>query len=578
MNTITGAKYLWKMPQAQEQHVINIAATYNLSIPIAHTLLSRGFTDHDAINSFLFCSFEQNVAHPSRLKDANKAVDRLLYAIMNKEPILIFGDYDVDGITSSALMMISLLPLHANVNFYLPHRVKDGYGISTKIVERAARNGYKVIVTVDNGITAIEPAARAKELGIDMIITDHHRPHAQLPDAYAIVNPNQAACEYPFKKLAGVGVAFKLLSLLYEQKGLALPAKAYELLLLGTVADVVALHGENRYWVRHGLHYVNNVESLSLKALKQNGKLVKPLISSLDIGFSITPQINALGRLEDPRQGVKFLIGADQQEVQEVGRILFELNEARKEIERSIVAEVQQMIELGVIDVATENIIIASSKSWPPGVIGLVASRLVSAYGKPTILLHETKEGLLKGSCRSIGAFNMFDALQVCKEFLLQFGGHSQAAGLSLKKEMLPQLKERLEQLVREQLTPEDLKQKVTIDAEAKLRDFNQKFMADMRHLEPFGCENEQPNFCIDDVVVVQKPQLLKDVHVKCSVFADGVIKPVIFFNRPDIYNLLLEHEHDSFSLAAHVQENHWNGRSNIELTGIDVAIKGKLS
>ena len=313
MHIITGAKYLWKMPQAQEQHVINIAATYNLSIPIAHTLLSRGFTDHDAINSFLFCSFEQNVAHASRLKDATKAVDRILYAIMNKEPMLIFGDYDVDGITSSALMMISLLPLGANVNFYLPHRVKDGYGISTKIVDRAARNGYKVIVTVDNGITALEPAARAKELGIDMIITDHHRPHAELPDAYAIVNPNQTACEYPFKKLAGVGVAFKILSLLYEQKGLSLPAKAYELLLLGTIADVVALHGENRYWVRHGLHYVNKVESLSLKALKQNGKLVKPLISSLDIGFSITPQINALGRLEDPRQGVKFLIGADQQ-------------------------------------------------------------------------------------------------------------------------------------------------------------------------------------------------------------------------------------------------------------------------
>ncbi len=578
MNIITGAKYLWKMPNVSSQHIVNIAATYNLSIPIAHTLLSRGFTDHDAINSFLFCSFEQNVAHPSRLKDANKAVDRMLSAILHKEPILIFGDYDVDGITSSALMMICLLPLGAQVNFYLPHRVKDGYGISTKIVERAARNGYKVIVTVDNGITAIEPAARAKELGIDMIITDHHRPHTTLPDAYAIVNPNQTACEYPFKKLAGVGVAFKLLSLLYEQKGLPLPAKAYELLLLGTVADVVALHGENRYWVRHGLQYINKVESLSLKMLKQNGKLIKPSLSSLDIGFSITPQINALGRLEDPRQGVKFLIGADPQDVQNVGRILLELNEARKDIERSIVKDVQQMIELGVIDITSENIIIASSKSWPPGVIGLVASRLVSAYGKPTILLHETKEGLLKGSCRSISAFNMFDALQSCKDFLLQFGGHSQAAGLSLKKEMLPQLKEHLENLVRVQLTPADLRLKVTIDAEARLHDFNQKFMGDMRHLEPFGCENEQPTFIIEDVVMVQKPQLLKEAHVKCSVFADGVIKPVIFFNRPDLYKLFEQYEHDSFSLAAQVHENHWNGRSTIELTGIDVAMKERLS
>jgi single-stranded-DNA-specific exonuclease len=573
MKIITGAKYLWKMPQVIEQHIINIAATYNLSIPIAHTLLSRGFTDHDAINSFLFSSFEKDVAHPSHLKDANKAVDRLLYAIMSKEPILIFGDYDVDGITSSALMMICLLPLHANVNFYLPHRVKDGYGISTSIVERAARNGYKLIITVDNGITAFEPAARAKELGIDMIITDHHRPHHELPDAFAIINPNQKDCTYPFKKLAGVGVAFKFLSLVYERKGLPLPAKAYELLLLGTIADVVSLYGENRYWVRHGLQYVNNVESLSFKALKQNGKLVKPIINSLDIGFSITPQINALGRLEDPRQGVKFLIGADNVQVQEVGRVLFELNEARKEIERSIVAQVQQMIELGVVDIS-QNIIVASSHQWPPGVIGLVASRLVSAYGKPTILLHETKNGILKGSCRSIAEFNMFDALDQCKDLLMQFGGHSQAAGLSLKKDQLPQLKERLAQLIKEQLTPEDLQQKIVVDAQASLRDFNQKFMDDLRHLEPFGCDNAQPVFSIHDVVVVQKPKLLKDVHVKCSVFADGVIKPVIFFNRPDIYELLMKLEHESFSLAAQAQENQWNGRTNIELTGIDIAVR----
>lgn len=576
MKTI-GAKYIWQMPDVATDQIANIASTYNISMPIAHTLLSRGFTDHDAIRSFLFSSYEQDVAHPSLLKDANKAVDRILKAIAAQEPILIFGDYDVDGITSASLMMISLMPLGAKVNFYLPHRVKDGYGISTKIVERAARNGYKLIITVDNGITAFEPALKAKELGVDLIITDHHRQHDELPDAFAVVNPNQFDCQYPFKKLAGVGVSFKLLSLLYEQKGLTLPAKAYELLLLGTIADVVPLHGENRYWVRHGLQYINKVESLSFRTLKHNGKLVKPLISSMDIGFSIAPQINALGRLQDPRQGVKFLIGSHEPEVQEVGRVLFELNETRKEIERSIVAEIQQMVELGVIDPVNENIIIASSKNWPPGVIGLVASRIVGLYGKPVILLHETKDGLLKGSCRSIDAFNMFDGLHECKEHLLQFGGHSQAAGLSLKKEELPPLKEKLEALIAEQLTPEDLQQKLIIDADAKLHEFNQRFIKDLAHLEPFGCENKQPVFAIHDVVVVQKPKLLKEAHVKCSVFADGVIKPVIFFNRPDIYEKLLSQEHDSFSLAAQVQENHWNGRVNIELTGIDIATKESL-
>ena len=574
VNIISGAKYLWKLPAVDDQKIVNIASTYNISIPIAHTLISRGYTDHDAINSFLFSSLEKDVAHPSLMKDAQKATDRILHAIANKEPILVFGDYDVDGITSAALMMISLLPLGAKVNFYLPHRVRDGYGLSTKIVERAAANGYKVIITVDNGITAFDPALKAKELGIDLIITDHHRPHAKMPDAFAIVNPNQPECGYPFKHLAGVGVSFKLLTLLYEQKGLSLPAKAYELLLLGTIADVVPLLNENRFWVRHGLNYINSTESFAFKTLKQNGKLVRPVITSLDIGFSIAPQINALGRLEDPRQGVKFLIGSDQTEVVEVGKVLFELNETRKEIERSIVNEIKQLVDLEVINLKEENVIIATSKNWPPGVIGLVASRMVGAYGKPTLLFHETKDGRLKGSCRSIPEFNMFDALQECAEFIEQFGGHSQAAGLSLKKENLPHLKERLEKLVAEQLTPEDLQQKVAIDAHAQLNDFNQKFMQDMRHLEPFGCENKQPLFLINDVMQVQKPKLLKEAHVKCSVFADGVIKPVIFFNRPDLYELLLANEQEPFSIAAHVQENHWNGRVNIELTGVDIATK----
>ncbi len=574
MQHIAGAKYLWKLSSVDERLVAQIAATYNVSMPIAYTLLSRGFTTHDAIRSFLFSSLEKDVAHPSAMKDAQKAVDRIMYAIHHKEAILIFGDYDVDGITSSALMMISLLPLGANVNFYLPHRVKDGYGLSTKIVERAAKNGYKVIITVDNGITAFDPARKAKELGIDLIITDHHRPHKEVPDAFAIVNPNQYGCTYPFKQLAGVGVTFKLLSLIYEQKGLELPAKAYELLLLGTVADVVPLLGENRFWVRHGLHYINTIESLSFKTLKQNGKLVRPLVSALDIGFSIAPQINALGRLEDPRQGVKFLIGSSESEVAEVGKILFELNEARKEIERSILKEIQNMIELEVINVAQENILIASSKQWPPGVIGLVASRLVSAYGKPAILLHETKDGLLKGSCRSVEAFNMFDALQSCADLLEQFGGHSQAAGLSLKKENLPEFKERLEQRISQLLTPDDLRQKMNIDAVAKLNDFNQKLMKDLKHLEPFGCQNREPLFMIEHAVLVQKPKLLKEQHVKCSVFADGVIKPIIFFNRPDLFEVLDRVDQESFSIAAHVNENYWNGRVNIELTGLDIALQ----
>lgn len=574
MNILQGDKYLWKLPVFDHTQMLDIASTYNISFPIAQTLLTRGFTNKEAINSFLFTSYEQDVPHPSLLKDAHKAIERILFAIERKEKILIYGDYDVDGVTSSSMMLICLLPLGAQVNFFIPNRVRDGYGLNSAVVERAAQNGYTLIITVDNGITAFEPAKKAKEVGIDLIITDHHRPHDHVPEAYAIVNPSQHDCAYPFKVLAGVGVSFKLMQLLYEMKKLEMPAKAYELLMLGTIADVVPLQGENRFWVRHGLSYINKYESPSFKIMKLNGKLEKPRISATDIGFSIAPQINALGRLEDARQAVKFLIGADEKETQEVGRILFELNQARKDIDRAIFGEIEAEIADKKIDPVKENIIIAASSKWPTGVIGLVASKVVGAYGKPTILLHMTKDGLAKGSCRSIPEFNMFAALQQCKDLLLQFGGHPMAAGLSLKAEHVPALKARLEELIAEQLTPFDLQQKLVLDAQATLPDLTKKFTDDLIHLEPFGNANSHPVFYVKDVTQVQKPILMKDAHVKCQVFADGVIKPVVFFNRPDLFEKLMACAEQSLSIAAQVSENHWNGRVNIELTGLDVALK----
>ncbi len=571
-NYLFGKKYIWQLPSIDQHAIAPLASAFNLSFPIMYTLMNRGYDSKERIQEFLFTSFEKDVAHPSLMKDAQKAVERILLAIAQGEKILVFGDYDVDGITSSSLMMICLLPLGAKVNFFLPHRVKDGYGLSTSVVERAAKNGYNLIITVDNGITAIEPVEKAKECGVDVIITDHHRPHEKVPDAFAIVNPSQIDCGYPFKTLAGVGVTFKILSLLYEIKGLAIPEKAYELLLLGTIADVVPLVGENRFWVRYGLSHVNNRHSLSLRTLKENSKVLKEKLSATDIGFSITPQINALGRLEDPRQGVKFLIGSDQGEVKEVGRILFELNETRKEIERAIVREIEQKVESNEIDLAKDKVIIASSTQWPPGVIGLVASRIVSKYGRPVILLHITKSGIAKGSCRSIPEFNLFNGLKKCEHLLIQFGGHSLAAGLSLRIDNIPALKEALNKQIGEELTALDLTQKIVIDAPVSLGDLTKKMMQDLQHLEPFGNENREPLFYVPEVSLVQKPQLLKDAHVKCAVFADGVIKQVIFFNRPELYQELLVLENSPFSLAAQVQENHWNGKVSIELCGVDIA------
>lgn len=572
MQIISGVKYQWHIPQKDTKKILELAQKFSLSLPICQTLLSRGITTFEACEDFLFSSQEKDVACPSLMKDAQKAVDRILHAIEHKEKILIFGDYDVDGITSSSLMMASLLPLGAHVNFYLPHRVKEGYGLSSKVVQKAADNGYKVIITVDNGTTAFEQAQVAKTCGIDLIITDHHQPHGTLPDAYALVNPHQKDCAYPFKEFAGVGVIFKVVSLLYKIKNLPLPEKVYELLLLGTVADVVPLLGENRYWVRYGLQWANTQETLSLKVLKENGKCTREKISSLDIGFKIAPQINALGRLEDPRQGVSFLLGSNEAETRQVGQVLYHLNETRKSIERSIFEDVEYLINNGTINLEKEKIILAGSKNWPPGVIGLVASRLVGKYGRPTLLFHLTNKGKAKGSCRTIEPFNIFQALEANEKLLDQFGGHAMAAGLALDQSNLTLLKQALEDRADQLLTPEDLQQKIICDATLTMSDLQKKLLHDMHLLEPFGAQNSQPIFYMNHVSLVQKPQLLKDVHVKIMVFSDGVIKPVIFFNRPELFAWLQEREESFFDLVVQVSENEWQGRSSIELLGIDIA------
>lgn len=541
-------------------------------MPVIEVLYHRGMRTRSEIERFITILQEEVVHDAALLKDALRAVERINRAIDTKEKILIAGDYDVDGVTSSALMIACLLPLGAQINFFLPNRVRDGYGLSVKTIERAAANGYRLVITVDNGITAFEPARKAKELDVDLIITDHHRPHDELPDAFAVIDPYQEDCSYPFKYFAGVGVTFKIMSLLYQQRGLPLPDKAYELLLLGTVADVVPLVEENRFWVRHCLRKVNETMSDSLRVLCSNGKITKPLVSSADIGFAVAPQINALGRLEDARQGVKFLLGDDLQETERIGQILLELNEARKTIERSVLADVERQITEGAIDLKQERIVMVASPDWQPGVIGLVASRIVGAHARPTILLHQTPEGIVKGSCRSIPEFNMFEALEESRDLLISFGGHSLAAGLSLRYDDLPLLKERLEERAARLLRDEDLQLKLKVDATVSLAEVNSKLLRDLEHLEPFGHANSAPYFYIPSVTLLEAPRLLKELHVKIKIFADGMIKPVLFFNRPELYAYFIERQDQAFSLVAQVSENHWNGMTSVELISIDVS------
>ena len=505
---VQGLKYQWKVADVDTAAVAQLASDVALPIPLAYALYTRGFTRKEQLQDYLISSYEKDVADPLLLKDAQKAVDRLILALRTHEKILIAGDYDVDGITSSALMMICLLPLGAQINFFLPNRVKDGYGLSVKTVERAHENGYKVIITVDNGISAFKPAERAKQLGVDLIITDHHRPHGHVPDAYAIIDPHQEDCAYPYKYFAGVGVSFKLMSLLYAQLGKPLPDEVYELLLLGTVADVVPLTGENRFWVRHGLQKIKQGHSYSLTVLKRNARVTKESLNSLDIGFFITPQINALGRLEDARSGVKFLVGSDATVTETVGALLYQLNEARKAIEKNIFESVQAQIQQGLIKPHEDRMIIVAHDDWPTGVIGLVAGKLMNAHNVPTILLHKSANGLLKGSCRSIGDCDIFKALSSVKDLLISFGGHPMAAGLSLEEKNFDEFKKRLSDYITRYVTPESLIKKITCDAPLLLSDVTQKLSQGLQYLEPFGCENPQPVFMLKNVTLLVAPTI----------------------------------------------------------------------
>ena len=568
-----GQKFLWKIKKSDDFFIRKISCDNNLSFPIARTLYSRGFLDSEKVQAFLFSSFEKEVFNPNLLKDSQIATARILKAIDKKEKILVFGDYDVDGITSTALLLISLLPLNANINFCLPNRLTDGYGLSEKMVKRAIKNNYSLIVTVDNGITADKAAQLAYENNVDLIITDHHRPHGTLPKAVAIVDPNQNDCLYPYKDLAGVGIIFKIVSMIYEQKNLILPNKVYELLMLGTVADVAPLTQENRFWVRFGLGKINKQKSMAIKVLAQNSRLDKEKFDSLDIGFMIAPQLNALGRLEDPRDAVKFLISSDLKEIESIGRTLKSINDERKKIDRKIYSQVENEIFDKRINLDYENIIMAASSDWPAGVIGLVAGKLVHSYGKPAFLFHLEKNGILKGSCRSIPEFNIFDALNSCSDLLINFGGHSFAAGLKLAKENLSELKTRLEKRIKQEVSSQDLIPKINIDAFLELPELKLNFLSDLESLQPFGNQNEQPIFLIKKVTLLKKPILLKDKHLKCSIFSQGIIKPVIFFNRPEFFPVLNQIGDKSFDLAAYITKNEWEGKKNIELQGLDIAI-----
>jgi single-stranded-DNA-specific exonuclease len=577
---IKGSRGTYIVPAFDEQTVNHIMEQFHVSKPVAQTLYHRGLKDDDAIKNFLNPPYDAQARHPSLLKDANKAIERISLAIERGEKIRIVGDYDVDGMTSTTLLISCLRPLNANIDYHCPNRMKDGYGIRAKHIEKAKEDGCTLVITVDNGISAFEAGKKATELGIDLLITDHHQEHDSLPEAYAIVNPNQKQCTYPCKALAGVGVAFKLMQLLYGQRNLELPKKAYELMMIGTIADVVPLVDENRYWVRKGFEQANSWRSPAFQQLIDNANIESPTIGSTDIAFGIAPQLNAIGRLDDANLGIRFLLDQDDDHNRKIiGTFIMELNNARKALQAEMFDSLNNMVyKQKTLSIQYDPVFIASHKNWHVGINGLVASKAVEKWHKPTILLTETtaEDGtiILKGSGRSIAKYHLFEGLQACKDLLKTYGGHPAAAGLCIEKSKLDAFKARLRQHFIENVQPQDRQNKPEVDGLATFNDLTPAVAEDIKLLEPFGNSNPAPCLYFGRVRNPEdkKPAFLGrgKSHVRATLEQQDEEKDVNFFFRPDAFYALPEKNGAMFDLVGNVNDNWWSGKRSITINAID--------
>jgi single-stranded-DNA-specific exonuclease len=489
---------------------------------IASLLIARGAPDPAAARRFLHPSL-QDLHSPFLLRDMDRAVERIFRAIRAGERVEIHGDYDVDGTTSTVILKTAIEMAGGVCSFRIPHRLRDGYGMQIAAVEQAAASGVKLIVSVDTGIRASAVVERARELSVDVVVTDHHLPEAELPRAVAVINPNRPDCPYPNKDLCGVGVAFKLSEALLSQLGWD-PAKLRRVLdsflklaAIGTVADVVPLTGENRAIVRLGLAGFHTVTSTGLRSLLDVAGL-KPgqVPTARQVGFQIGPRINAAGRMDSADHVVELLLTRDESRARHIASELDRWNTLRRAEED----EIKDYCVNQPVD-ASQFALVFSGKQWHRGVVGIVASRVVEKHGRPTVILAE-ENGQCAGSARSIPGFHLLDALDSMSDLFTKYGGHSHAAGLTIPAERVDTFRQRLNAYALAHLTPEDLQPAIEIDAVAQLSDLNDEFHANLQSLEPFGSGNRSPLFAALNVEVEREPAFMKEHHIRVNLRQGG--------------------------------------------------------
>ncbi len=498
------------------ERALHLARELGAPTAVAHALVNRGVVSVEGARRFLEPALE-DLHDPFVLRDLDRAAARILRAIEHGERILVHGDYDVDGITSTFLLYVTLRDLGGRVEYRIPHRTRDGYGLSLESVEEARRRGCTLIVTVDCGVTATEPVARARATGIDTVVTDHHEPPAELPDACALVNPLRPDCPYPFKALAGVGVTFKLAeALLRGRGGLERAREFLDVVALGTIADVVPLVGENRVLARLGLDHLNRGERVGLRALAEVAGLGGKRITSGQVAFVLAPRINAAGRMGNAEQGVRLLLARDLSEARACAESLEEDNNRRRQFDEEALNEAAGRVEseLGWPHCAS---ILLWSDTWHPGVIGIVASRLVERFQRPTVLVVlDGERG--RGSGRSLPGLDLNRLLGECSDLLEAYGGHAFAAGLTVSRDHLPELRQRLEALVRERLAPADCLPRLAIDGDLVLSDCDLELVEWLERMSPHGLDNPEPLFRVSDVAVDSVSAVGGGKHLRLTV------------------------------------------------------------
>jgi single-stranded-DNA-specific exonuclease len=480
----------WVMKDADESRSQALAEALGVPVELGRLLVQRNKATVEEAQRFLYPG-KHLFYDPFLMKGMEQAVARIRKALDQRERIMVYGDYDADGATATALLFLALRKSGADVEYYIPDRFAEGYGLNEAAIRLAKARGFSLVITVDNGISAIHEAQVAREMGLDLIITDHHTPPERLPDAYAILNPKQPGCSYPDKMLAGVGVVFKLVHALFGR----LPEEYLDLAAIGTVADLAPLDDENRLLAIYGLEQMNRKPGVGIQALIDVAGLSGRRLTAGHIGFSLGPRINAAGRLDSATKAVELLITDDPVRAREYASFLEEQNRERREIGERIFTEAVQEVEAHP-EWLDARILVLASERWNAGVIGIVASRLVEKYYRPVLMI-ALSEGMGKGSARSIPAFHLYEALHACSDLLEHYGGHKMAAGFSVREEIIPLLRERLQMVADEWLTEEDLVPQLSIDARLRLPEIDMGLVEQIQALGPFGFGNPSPRFLL---------------------------------------------------------------------------------